>query len=216
MLNNILQLFVIYVVCGGKIYVNFARDQMPAPLTIAKQFLIFTMMDDFTFYFSHRLFHCKSKYLPMYQWFHKQHHEFKHTISIAFVYGHPLEYCICNWFVLHSGIFLMGYLQGLSHVHFVTYVMWLNLRIAESMEGHSGYIFPKAVSVLLGNFMALNPFMGTEAAYHEFHHSRNVGNYSTFFTVWDTVFGSNADYYQYLLDTEEKGKEGSSVLKKEK
>lgn len=207
-MNNLCQLFVIFIVCGGKNYVNFDKNQMPGPLTIAKQQLIFAIMDDFCFYFFHRLFHSKSPYLPLYQWFHKMHHEFKHTITIAFVYAHPFEYIFCNWFVPHSGIFLLSALYGAKQVHIISFMMFLNLRVAESMEGHSGYIFPKPVSVLLGNLMALNPFMATEPAYHEFHHSRNVGNYSTFFTIWDTVFASNADYYQYLQETEEKGNEG--------
>lgn len=56
------------------------------------------------------------------------------------------------------------------------------------------------VSILIGNMFRLIPFMGTNAAYHDYHHSKNVGNYSSFFTVWDTVFGRNADYYAYLKE----------------
>lgn len=69
--------------------------------------------------------------------------------------------------------------------------------IAESLECHSGYLFPRPISVLLGNLMVLNPFMAaTVASYHDFHHSGNVCNYSIFFTIWDTVLNSNAEYFE--------------------
>jgi len=48
------------------------------------------------------------------------------------------------------------------------------------------------------------PF-GADATYHNYHHSRNVGNYSSVMTVWDTLFNTNKDYYAYLQGAE-KGK----------
>jgi sterol desaturase/sphingolipid hydroxylase (fatty acid hydroxylase superfamily) len=39
--------------------------------------------------------------------------------------------------------------------------------------------------------------MSGSAEYHNFHHSHNVGNYASFFTIWDTVFGSNKYYFEY-------------------
>ena len=47
------------------------------------------------------------------------------------------------------------------------------------------------------------PF-GSDYGYHVYHHSNNVGNYSSFFTLWDTVFGSNKAYYEYLKELKEK------------
>jgi len=48
------------------------------------------------------------------------------------------------------------------------------------------------------------PF-GTGAAYHAFHHSENIGNYHSFFSVWDTVLGSNKVFFD-LVKEEEKSK----------
>ena len=47
------------------------------------------------------------------------------------------------------------------------------------------------------------PF-GSDYGYHVYHHSNNVGNYSSFFTLWDTVFGSNKAYYEFLEEVKEK------------
>lgn len=79
----------------------------------------------------------------------------------------------------------------------------MNIRIAESLEGHSGFAFPKPISVLLQNLMVLNPFMGTEPCYHDFHHEKNVGNYSSLYTIWDTVLGSNIKYYEMKIKEEQ-------------
>jgi sterol desaturase/sphingolipid hydroxylase (fatty acid hydroxylase superfamily) len=79
----------------------------------------------------------------------------------------------------------------------------MNWRLAESIEGHSGFAFPRPISVLLGNLMALNPIMGTDPSYHDFHHEKNVGNFSSFFTVWDTLFGSNEKYFERKLVDDE-------------
>ena len=46
------------------------------------------------------------------------------------------------------------------------------------------------------------PF-GSDYGYHVYHHSGNVGNYSSFFTFWDTVFGSNKTYYEFLEEIKE-------------
>lgn len=60
------------------------------------------------------------------------------------------------------------------------------------------------VSVFLGNWTRLNPLMGARPSYHEFHHSKNIGNYSGMLTLWDTVFGFNEEYYQHLIQEIEK------------
>lgn len=152
--------------------------------------------EDFTFYFMHRLFHSKSKYLPLYQWFHKQHHEFNETVSIAAEYAHPIEFAICNLFPVFSGLFLLR-----NKCHFITFLIWATCRICETHESHSGYDFPVPISLLLGNlFKLIPPFLGvtTDSAYHDYHHSKNVGNYSSFTIIWDSLFGTNTTYFEEL------------------
>ena len=131
--------------------------------------------------------------------FHKVHHEFNHTLTIAFIYVHPIEYIFCNLMVSYSAIWIVSFLYGRESIHYTTTTIWLNLRIAETLDGHSGFVFPKPVQLLLGNFMALNPILGTEPRYHNYHHSKNMSNFGTFFIIWDTVFGSNKEYYKMII-----------------
>ena len=136
-----------------------------------------------TFHFMHRLFHCRSKYLPMYQMFHKQHHKFVYTTSIASVHAHPVEHFFVNNLSFITGMVLLG-----SKMHTWTAFIWGYMRYHESHDAHCGYEFPWSIYRVL-------PF-GSDASYHSFHHTKNVGNYSTWFTIWDTVFDSNEDYYK--------------------
>jgi len=57
--------------------------------------------------------------------------------------------------------------------------MWM---VAATIDAHSGYEFP------------WNPYrclpMASSATYHDFHHSKNVGNFSGAFTYLDYIFGT--------------------------
>jgi len=63
------------------------------------------------------------------------------------------------------------------------------IRLGEAIDGHSGYEFSWSPYRLLP--------LSTSAAYHDFHHTHNVGNYSSFFSIWDTVFNSNKAFYEF-------------------
>jgi len=156
---------------------------VPDSFTMVKHFFILMMCEDFFFHLAHRLAHCKHKYFPIYQLIHKQHHEFNHPVSIASEYAHPIEFVIANFLPFFSGMLILG-----PKCHLWTMMQWGGFRILETHDGHSGYEFPWSIFRLI-------PF-GTDATYHNFHHSKNVGNYSSFMTIWDTIFDSNKDYYE--------------------
>lgn len=115
--------------------------------------------------------------------FHKQHHKFIYTTSIAAEHAHPIEQILVNNLAFHAGPILLG-----SRFHMYTFMIWGLIRHIDTHEAHSGYDFPFSMINVL-------PF-GTGNSYHFFHHTKNVGNYSTFFTVWDIIFDSNVDYYE--------------------
>ena len=75
-------------------------------------------------------------------------------------------------------------------MHIISYSMWSIWRLGESIDAHSGYEFSWSPYRLI-------PF-SSAAEYHEYHHSNSVGNYSTFFTFWDTIFGSNKEFYEHI------------------
>mmetsp|Transcript_9323 Transcript_9323/g.15721 ORF Transcript_9323/g.15721 Transcript_9323/m.15721 type:complete len:82 (-) Transcript_9323:404-649(-) len=54
---------------------EFSLDKYPGNFEIFKQTLLCMIVEDFIFHFAHRLFHIKSKWLPLYQMIHKKHHE---------------------------------------------------------------------------------------------------------------------------------------------
>ena len=147
------------------------------------QIIFMVFVEDTCFHMAHRLFHSKSKWLPLYQMFHKQHHDFKQPYSISATYAHPLEQFLANFLPNLVGMFILG-----KHFHFSTFSIFGMLRIIETLDSHSGYDFPFSMFHLV-------PF-GTGASYHYFHHTHNVGCYSSFFTLWDTVFDSNKEYYE--------------------
>jgi len=112
------------------------------------------------------------------------------TISIAAEYSHPIDYMF--------GALIPGSIGGLilgTRMHFCTFIMWSLMRASESLDGHCGYEFSWSPYRLI-------PF-STSAAYHDFHHSHNVGNYSSLFSFWDTLFSQNKEYYQFQEQTKE-------------
>ena len=141
------------------------------------------IFEDTMFHFSHRLLHSKSKYLPLYQLIHKRHHEFTHPISIGAENAHPIEFALGNHYPALLGSLVLG-----SRCHIWTLMLWGILRITESHEAHCGYEMPWSIFRII-------PF-AADSSYHIFHHTKNVGNYSTFMTVWDTVLNSNMDFYE--------------------
>ena len=147
-------------------------------------------MEDFIFGMSHRMLHTKW----LYQNVHKVHHQHIITVGIAGQYAHPIEYLFGNLVPTIMAPFL---LQG--HCHMFTATSWFAFRDIENIEGHSGYEFPFSPFYLM-------PF-GTGYGYHAFHHSENVGNYHSFFTTWDTIFGSNKVFYNWVKEQENEDKE---------
>lgn len=134
--------------------------------------ILFCMMcEDLTFHLCHRLLHWR----VIYPYIHKVHHTYVTTIGIAAEYSHPIDFILGSVIPGSLGSMILG-----KHMHFCTMLLWILVRIFETLDGHSGYEFSWSPYRLL-------PF-STSAQYHDFHHSHNVGNFSSFFSIWDTVF----------------------------
>jgi len=166
---------------------RFDLESFPSTMEIVGQLVFFMLSDDFMFYWNHRFLHLKS----IYPYIHKIHHEYNLTVSIASEYVHPIEFIVGNVLPPALGPKLLG-----SRVHFVTYILWVVIRILEAADGHSGYEFSWSPFRLLP--------LSSSSIYHSFHHSHNVGNYGSFFTFWDTLCGTNKHYFRYLANKERK------------
>ena len=143
--------------------------------------MIFCMLcEDIFFYFSHRILHMRQ----IYPYIHKVHHQHKVTVSMGAIYHHPLEFVFGNVVPTASGPLILG-----SNMHITAAFTWYAIRVIETLEAHSGYDFSWSPFSLL-------PFKG-DPGYHNFHHIHNVGNYSSIFTIWDSLLGSNKAYFKY-------------------
>jgi len=61
-------------------------------------------------------------------------------------------------------------------------MMWMVVRMSKSGDAHCGYDFPWSPFQYI-------PF-GTDEVFHDFHHTNNIGNYASFFTIWDSMMGT--------------------------
>lgn len=147
-------------------------ETFPGAATMAWQLLVFILIEDTLFYWSHRLLHS----VPfLYAHVHKVHHRFTHTVSIAATATHPLEYALSNVVPFVAGPTLLG-------AHCATLYVWIIFRVGETVFHHSGYDFP-------GTLWSLLPGQGS-ALEHDLHHSANTGNYGSMFVLWDTLCGT--------------------------
>ena len=164
----------------GEAPFRFEIDSYPEAFEIIWQTLFFIFVEDVAFYWAHRALHTKWLYK-----IHKIHHENKLVHGITSEYAHPLEYVFANGIPSSLGPKILG-----KRCHVVTFWLWVVVRISETCDGHSGFDFPWSPFRLLP--------MSTNGRYHDYHHAENIGNYGSFMTIWDTVFGTNTKYYQSL------------------
>jgi len=140
--------------------------EMPSsPTTWIVHPLVFVLVNDTIFYFSHRLLHVG--------WFwknvHGRHHRFRYTRGVAAEYAHPLE-DLLNFVAFVAGPILMG-----SPLPVV--LAWVVVRMFETVDAHSGFV--------------LTPW----ASRHAFHHMHAVrGCYGSFAGLWDRVLGTEREW----------------------
>jgi sterol desaturase/sphingolipid hydroxylase (fatty acid hydroxylase superfamily) len=143
-------------------------------------------IEDLYFYWVHRLLH--------YGWFykniHKVHHDHQAPFGIAAEYAHPIETV-----VLGFGTLIGPYIFAR---HLISLWIWVVVRVFQTVEVHSGYDFP----ISLNRWV---PFWGG-AKFHDYHHETFVGNYSSTFTIWDWMFGTDKSYRSRLAERERKAK----------
>ncbi|CDW73081.1 sterol desaturase family protein [Stylonychia lemnae] len=173
---------------------QFGVENLPGSMTIMFTLAFCMICEDLTFHLIHRFLHWR----VIYPYFHKVHHQYRTTIGIAAEYSHPIDFIIGSVIPGSVGAMILG-----DNMHFTTYLVWVMVRLGESLDGHSGYEFSWSPYRLI-------PF-STSASYHNFHHSHNIGNYSSFFSLWDTIFGQNKVFYQFM----EKVKEAKEAHQKQ-
>jgi len=180
---------ILLVQCKLGIKMRFDLESFPSLKEIIGQIIFFAIVEDFFFYWTHRILH----HPKLYPYIHKIHHEYNITISLAAEYAHPLEFIFGNLFPVNVGPRMLG-----NKVHVATYLIWIIVAQMETADQHSGYEFPWSPY----RFMPLS----VSTHYHNFHHSHNAGNFCSVTTVWDTLCGTNKSYFTYLAKKREKAK----------
>lgn len=164
---------------------KFDTESIPDFKTLILTIVFCTVVEDITFYCSHRTLHTKFFY-PL---IHKIHHQFITTISLGTEYAHPIEYAFGNLIPGFMPIIILG-----TRIHFFTFIVWIIYKFGEALDGHTGYDFSWSPYRLI-------PFSAS-ASYHDYHHSHNVGNYSSMLTIWDSIFGTNKAYHEFYIQVE--------------
>lgn len=162
----------------------YSRSEIPPIYIHVLHIIGCILFEDCMFYWVHRTLHHKSIYAKI----HKQHHKFTINHPIAAEYAHPVE----GFFGNFLPFFLPQILFGL---HGSTVILWTLLRVAEAVDGHSGYDIP------------LSPFnLLRDGARHDFHHTHGggpdgvgtTGVFGSLLGFWDWFCGTDKPFKDYV------------------
>eukprot|EP00246_Nothoceros_aenigmaticus_P004633 TRINITY_DN16245_c0_g1_i1.p1 TRINITY_DN16245_c0_g1~~TRINITY_DN16245_c0_g1_i1.p1 ORF type:complete len:246 (-),score=35.19 TRINITY_DN16245_c0_g1_i1:285-1022(-) len=159
-------------------YMGF-RSSLPLPSwhTICFQIVAYFILEDFIFYWGHRLLHTKW----LYQHIHCVHHEYATPFGLTSEYAHPAEILFLGFATIFG--------PAITGPHLLTLWLWMSIRVLETVEAHCGYDFPWSLSRFL-------PIYGG-ADFHDYHHRllyTKSGNYASTFTYMDWLFGTDKGY----------------------
>ncbi|KAL3769964.1 hypothetical protein ACHAWO_000153 [Cyclotella atomus] len=157
---------------------SFSDDNWPTYAKSSVDLISLALVHEFFFYWTHRVFHM---YPQLYK-YHKVHHEYKQNNVLASQYFHPID------FILSIGgpaILTTVIVQPHSITQF-QFGLWI---LCANFDDHLGYAFPWSPV----RWFPLAP--ATDC--HEFHHSVNMGCYSSKLILWDVIFGTDQAYRKW-------------------
>jgi methylsterol monooxygenase len=142
---------------------------IPTVKVFFRDMIVFVLVEEVLFYFSHRALHFPSMYGPI----HKFHHTFTAPFGIAAVYAHPIEHMLSNVIPVSVGALIM-------RSHPVLPTIWGVAALFNTMTVHSGYDF--------------SMFLIFPAPYfHDWHHERFNENFGAI-QLLDYVFNTNKNF----------------------
>ncbi|MEC7984318.1 MAG: sterol desaturase family protein [Myxococcota bacterium] len=158
-----LVLYPLFVMRGGNMTMPW-----PSPLEVMIHIAVCVFVNETIFYFSHRFLHSKK----MFRLIHRKHHAFRHVRPVCSEYAHPFENAL-NLLAMYAGLVFMG-------SHFLTWGIWVAIRIYETNDGHSGYEHIDS------------------ASRHAYHHLfPTKGCYGTALGFWDWLLGTDKNWREW-------------------
>lgn len=150
---------------------------LPPWNVVLSQIVFYFIIEDFIFYWGHRILHTKW----LYKHVHSVHHEYATPFGLTSEYAHPAEILFLGFATVIG--------PALTGPHLFTLWLWMVLRVIETVEAHCGYHFPWSPSKFI-------PLYGG-ADFHDYHHRvlyTESGNYASTFTYMDWLFGTDKGY----------------------
>ncbi|XP_029376977.1 cholesterol 25-hydroxylase-like protein [Echeneis naucrates] len=145
----------------------------PAVLVVVRDVLACLLLFDMQYFFWHLLHH---KVNRLYHIFHKEHHFYTATFSLATEDTSFWELLTLSFFATLN--------SALLNCHPLTEMLFFVINMYLSVEAHSGYEFPWSPHRLV-------PFgLYGGAQHHDLHHLKFKVNYAPYFTHWDRLFGT--------------------------
>ncbi len=165
-----LVLYPLFLISGGSMTAPW-----PSVFELVWHIVVCLFANETIFYFSHRFLHNKK----MFRLIHRKHHTFRQVRPVCSEYAHPIENAM-NLIAMYAGLVLMG-------SHFLTWCLWVAIRIYETNDGHSGYGHIDSAS---------------RHAYHHLYPTR--GCYGTALGFWDRVLGTDKKWREWKAKQEQK------------
>lgn len=153
-----------------------AGSVMPSTWDLISNLAVFVVVEEFLFYYSHKLLHRPS----IYKHIHKIHHQFTAPFGIAAVYAHPVEHFLSNMFPISMGPFICG-----SHPVIVS--LWTCLAILNTMTAHSGYLLPGM----------------PDSTFHDWHHMKFTECFGVMGWL-DVLHGTSTRYREAMATPSQK------------
>ncbi|KAF4671195.1 hypothetical protein FOZ61_005418 [Perkinsus olseni] len=130
---------------------DFVFGELPRYQHVARDILVFMLVEEVMLYYLHRLFH---EWKAGYRAVHKLHHRFTATVPLQALHSHPIDQIVTNVTPILAGTIIM-------QSHILTFTLWLTFAFINTLVSHSGY----------DHIFVLNPEM------HDLHHERGNCNY---------------------------------------
>ncbi|XP_004696805.1 fatty acid hydroxylase domain-containing protein 2 [Echinops telfairi] len=153
------------------------RRELPTFHWFLLELVIFTLVEEVMFYYSHRLFH----HPALYKKIHKKHHEWTAPVGVVSLYAHPVEHLVSNMLPPVLGPLVMG-----SHLSSIT--IWFSLALITTTISHCGYHLPFLPS----------------PEFHDYHHLKFTQCYGVLGVLdhlhgTDTLFKQTKAYERHVL-----------------